>query len=57
MTYTVIVLDRGRPIARHAGLELLVSQELVATYRALGWPDEKVHLEEDEPRYDERPAA
>jgi hypothetical protein len=49
MTYTLTVLDRGRPIARHINLTIDESKEIAAAYRAIGWPEEKVVLRHDEP--------
>lgn len=49
MTYSVFVLDRGRPIAKHPHLDRDVSLELIRAYRALGWPEQKIRVEEDEP--------
>ena len=45
MTYTLTVLDRGRPIAKHPKLDYGTGHELVAAYRAIGWPEEKIRLE------------
>ncbi len=49
MTYTLTVLDRGRPIAKHTQLTYDEGKEIVAAYRAIGWPEEKVVLHADEP--------
>jgi hypothetical protein len=57
MTYTVIVLDRGRPIAKHAKLDHETGLELLAAYRAIGWPAEKVLLETDSETLKDRAAA
>ena len=57
MTYTITVLDRGRPIARHSNLALDESQEIAAAYLAIGWPEEKVVLRVDEPVTDMPRAA
>jgi hypothetical protein len=56
MTYTVIVLDRGRPIAKHPKLDREVGEELVRAYRAIGWPEEKIRMEADE-AFEARAAA
>ncbi|HEV3311662.1 MAG TPA: hypothetical protein VG815_14215 [Chloroflexota bacterium] len=57
MTFTVLVLDRGRPIAKHSGLDRDVSHELVLAYRAIGWPDEKIVLQADHSEFEEKAAA
>jgi len=57
MTYTLIVLDRGRPIAKHPKLDLDSGRELVAAYKAIGWPDEKIKLEAETGDYEGRAAA
>ncbi len=57
MTYTVIVLDRGRPIAKHPKLEPDVSQELLQAYRAMGWPEERLEIEEEPAEEVEQRAA
>lgn len=58
MTFTLVVLDRGRPIATHPKLDREVSTELVDAYRAIGWPEEKILVQPDEPAYlDDRAAA
>lgn len=46
--YSVIVLDRGRPIAKHPNLDRDVAHELTRAYLALGWPEDKVRLQMDE---------
>lgn len=56
ITYTVTVLDRGRPIARHTKLTIDESKEIAAAYLSLGWPDDKVVLRQDE-QVAEMPAA
>jgi len=57
MTYTLVVLDRGRPIAKHPKLDHETGLELVGAYRAIGWPQEKVQLTAESPDYEERAAA
>lgn len=57
MTFTVIVLDRGRPIAKHSKLEASVAQELANTYRALGWPEDKVSINPEAAPVEDRAAA
>jgi hypothetical protein len=56
MTCRVIVLDRGRPIAKHTALDLEVGRELVSAYRALGWPEDKVILQTEQPEYTDKAA-
>jgi hypothetical protein len=50
VTYTVIVTDRGRVIARHPHLTCEEAQELAAAYRALGWPAERISIQQDTSR-------
>jgi hypothetical protein len=57
VTYTVIVLDRGRPIAKHTQLDRDVGKELFQAYRALGWPEEKVIIQPDAAHYPKKAAA
>lgn len=48
MTYEVIVLDRGRAIARHRDLTRQEAVDLAAAYRALGWAEDRVVIERKE---------
>lgn len=57
MTYTVLVFDRGRPIAKHGAMDADASKELVAAYRAIGWPEDKIQRLPDPPTLEERAAA
>ncbi|GEM_PF-6821184 len=45
MKYEVVVLDRGRPIAKHSDLEKHEAAEVAEMYVALGWLPEKVLIQ------------
>lgn len=57
MTYTVIVLDRGRPVAKHSKLDATVANELAQAYKALGWPEDKVSVRSEALPLEDRAAA
>jgi len=46
MSYTVLVMDRGRPLVKHRNLEQSVGLHLVDAYKALGWPPEKILMQQ-----------
>lgn len=47
MTYTLLVMDRGRAIARHRELSRDEAVELAAAYQAIGWPGDKIIIQRD----------
>ncbi|HZT97123.1 MAG TPA: hypothetical protein VFB34_09835 [Chloroflexota bacterium] len=57
MKYSVTVIDRGRPIARHHDLTLVDGKEIAAAYHAIGWAHERILLERMDSDGDERLAA
>ncbi len=57
MKFSVIVLHRGRPIARHFDLTAEERDELVQAYRAIGWDEDKILVEDYEAKDHLRVAA